>query len=93
MPGFPAADTGWGGDGFVPGEPVRVPHPVRVGKHPAGGDILFVDGSANWVKFENMLFMNSDNPGLERYFAYQEDWGNITASQLNLMKPLSVDFN
>ncbi len=93
MTGFPAADTGWGGDGFVPGEAVRVPHPARSGTHPAGGNILFVDGSANWVKFENMYFMNSDNASLERYFAYQEDWGSLPASDLNKMKPLSSDFN
>jgi prepilin-type N-terminal cleavage/methylation domain-containing protein len=91
MPGFPAADTGWGGDGYVAGEAVRVPHPVSGGKHPAGGNVLFVDDSARWVRFENMYFMNSDNPNLERYFAYQEDWGSLTASQLNLMKPLSSD--
>jgi prepilin-type N-terminal cleavage/methylation domain-containing protein/prepilin-type processing-associated H-X9-DG protein len=92
--GFPANDKGWGADGYVPGEPVRVPHPARFGTHPAGGNILFVDGSANWVKFENMYFMNADNVNLNtRWFAYQEDWGSIPASALNLMKPLSGDFN
>jgi prepilin-type N-terminal cleavage/methylation domain-containing protein/prepilin-type processing-associated H-X9-DG protein len=91
IPGFGPTDVGWGGDGFVPGDPVRVPHPARNGTHPAGGNILFVDGSANWVKFENMLFMNTDNVSINRWFAYQEDWGSITASQLNLMKPLSAD--
>ena len=93
IPGFPAADVGWGGDGFVPGEPVHCPHPVRGGTHPAGGNILFVDGSANWVKFQNMFLMNTDDLSINRFFAYQEDWGILTASQLNLMKPLSTDFN
>ena len=93
IPGFPAKDVGWGGDGYVPGEPVRAPHPVHGGTHPAGGNILFVDGSANWVKFENMLLMTTDNLSYNRWFAYQEDWGSVTASQLNLMKPLSTDFN
>ena len=87
-----ATDIGWGADGYVPGQPVRVPHPSNAGTHPAGGNILFVDGSANWVKFENMYFMNSWNANLARVFAYQEDWGTITPSQLNLMKPLSADF-
>jgi prepilin-type N-terminal cleavage/methylation domain-containing protein/prepilin-type processing-associated H-X9-DG protein len=92
IPGFPANDVGWGADGYVPGEPVRVPHPVQGGKHPAGGNILFVDGSANWVKFENMLFMTSDSNNLNaRWFAYQEEWGNLTAAQLYAMKPLSSD--
>jgi prepilin-type N-terminal cleavage/methylation domain-containing protein/prepilin-type processing-associated H-X9-DG protein len=92
-PGFPADDVGWGGDGYVPGETVRVPHPAPGKRHPQGGNILFADSSANWVKFENMLFINSWNPGSVRGFGYQEDWGNITPSQLNLMKPLPADFN
>jgi prepilin-type N-terminal cleavage/methylation domain-containing protein/prepilin-type processing-associated H-X9-DG protein len=86
-------DIGWGADGYVPGNPVRVPHPATVGTHPAGGNILFADGSANWVKFENMYFMNTWNVSLARIFAYQEDWGSLTPAQLNLMKPLSSDFN
>ena len=92
-PGFPADDIGWGADGYVQGEPVRVPHPVSGKKRPLGGNILFADGSANWVKFESMFFMNSWNPSSVRAFAYQEDWGNVTASQLNLMKPLPGDLN
>jgi prepilin-type N-terminal cleavage/methylation domain-containing protein len=91
-PGWPADDIGWGGDGYVSGEPVRVPHPAPGASHPLGGDILFVDGSANWVKFEKMYFMNTWSASLARIFAYQEDWGDLTASQLNLMKPLSADF-
>jgi prepilin-type N-terminal cleavage/methylation domain-containing protein/prepilin-type processing-associated H-X9-DG protein len=86
-------DIGWGADGYVPGQPVRVPHPSSFGTHPAGGNILFVDGSANWVKFENMYFMNTWNTSLSRVFAYQENWGSLTAAQLNEMKPLSSDFN
>ena len=84
--------VGWGGDGATVGETPRVPHPSHAGTHPAGGNILFVDGSANWVKFEKMYFMNTFDTGHARFFAYQEDWGNLTASQLNLMKPLSSDF-
>jgi prepilin-type N-terminal cleavage/methylation domain-containing protein/prepilin-type processing-associated H-X9-DG protein len=91
QPGFPANDIGWGADGYVPGEAVRVPHPVRGGTHPAGGNVLFVDGSANWVKFENMYFMNTYSLSIARFFAYQEDWGDLTASDLNKMKPLSAD--
>jgi prepilin-type N-terminal cleavage/methylation domain-containing protein/prepilin-type processing-associated H-X9-DG protein len=91
--GWPAADIGWGADGYVPGEPVRVPHPSGTGKHPDGGNILYVDGSANWVKFANMYFMNSFSVGTARIFAYQEDWGNLTTLQLNAMKPQTTDFN
>jgi prepilin-type N-terminal cleavage/methylation domain-containing protein/prepilin-type processing-associated H-X9-DG protein len=97
IPGYGTAsqpDKGWGGDGWVLGEPLHAPHPVSHGKHPAGGNILFVDGSANWVKFENMLFMNTDDTSINRWFAYQENWGNIPANKLNLMKPSpTLDFN
>jgi prepilin-type N-terminal cleavage/methylation domain-containing protein/prepilin-type processing-associated H-X9-DG protein len=92
MPGFPATVIGWGADGYVAGEPFHVPHPAKGGTHPAGGNILFVDGSANWVKFENMYLMNTYDLQYARFFAYQEDWGNVLPSQLNLMKPLSSDF-
>ena len=88
-----ATDIGWGADGYVPGQPVRVPHPVRGGSHPAGGNILFVDGSANWIKFQNMYFMNSWNAATVRAFAYQEDWGTLTSSDLAKMQPLSSDYN
>jgi prepilin-type N-terminal cleavage/methylation domain-containing protein/prepilin-type processing-associated H-X9-DG protein len=92
--GFPANDVGWGADGYVPGELVRVPHPASSGTHPAGGNILFADGSANWVKFQSMYFMNSDNANLNnRWFAYQEDWGSLTSSDLNKMAPLSADLH
>jgi prepilin-type N-terminal cleavage/methylation domain-containing protein len=88
---FPPQCVGWGADGYVPGEAVRVPHPSSKGSHPAGGNVLSADDSAKWVKFENMFFMNTDN-GAIRSFAYQEDWGNLTPIELNKMKPLSADF-
>ena len=43
IPGFPASDVGWGGDGFVPGEPVHCPHPVR------GGPTLPVATFCSWM--------------------------------------------
>ena len=66
---------------------------VYAGTHPDGGNILFVDGSANWVKFVNMFFMNSFDVGVARIFAYQENWGSLTAAELNMMKPQPTDFN
>jgi len=90
--GIPGAQIGWGADGFVPGQPIRVPHPGSSGKHPAGGNILFADGSARWIKFENMYFITSFDKKAHIY-AYQEDWGSITPAQLNLMKPQASDFD
>ena len=92
LPGFPANDTGWGADGYVAGQPVRVPHPAKTSPCPAGGNILFVDGSAKWVKFQNMYFMNTFDSGTARCFAYQEGWGSLTGVQLNKMLPTSTDF-
>jgi prepilin-type N-terminal cleavage/methylation domain-containing protein/prepilin-type processing-associated H-X9-DG protein len=91
-PGFPSNDIGWGGDGYTPGQPVRVPHPASHASCPAGGNILFVDGSANWVKFQNMYFMNTYSLTVARAFAYQEDWGSLTGAQLNKMLPTSTDY-
>ncbi len=86
-------NNGWGFDGQTPTFPARVPHPRKDGA-PAGGNQLFVDGSAKWVKFEDMLFLNSWNPGTRRVFAfaYQEDLGNLTAGQITQMKPTPADF-
>jgi len=83
---------GWGYDGFTAGFPQKVPHPRPGKKHPDGGNQLFVDGSVRWIKFEKMYFLTSWNPGSRRLFAYQEDWGNVTPSQLNAMKPTAQDF-
>ena len=90
-------DTGWGQDGATTGFPARVPH-ARSGKsHPDGGNILFTDGSARWIKFENMYYLTSwrTDTTSRRLFAYQEDWGslNLTTAQLNAMKPTTTDFN
>jgi prepilin-type processing-associated H-X9-DG protein len=67
-------------------------HPAAKGKHPDGGNVLFTDGSARWIKFANMYFITSFEADA-RIFAYQEDWGNITPAQLNLMKPQATDFD
>jgi prepilin-type N-terminal cleavage/methylation domain-containing protein/prepilin-type processing-associated H-X9-DG protein len=91
--GHPSAPAGWGADGFVPGQPVRVPHPRSGKKHPDGGNILFVDGSGRWIKFEDMYFMHCWSPSGGRLFAYQEDWGRLTPTDLNRMKPQASDFN
>jgi len=89
--GSAPADIGWGADGYVAGQPVSVPHPRAGRKSPDGGNILLVDGSARWIKFENMYFMTTWNTS-RRLFAYQDDWGNLTQTQLNSMKPLASDF-
>jgi prepilin-type N-terminal cleavage/methylation domain-containing protein/prepilin-type processing-associated H-X9-DG protein len=86
------APPGWGADGYVTGQAIRVPHARAGKKHPDGGNVLFVDCSARWVKFENMSFMHSWDVGAARLFAYQEDWGKLTTAQLNALKPQPADF-
>lgn len=85
--------SGWGADGDVPGEPVHVPHPRASGDGiPDGGNTLFTDGSVRWIKFENMFLLTSWSPSTRRIFAYQEDWGTLTQSQLTQMQPQPSDF-
>jgi prepilin-type N-terminal cleavage/methylation domain-containing protein len=86
-------ETGWGADGYVAGEPITVPHPAYKRKSPAGGNNLFVDCSARWVKFRDTYFMNSWNVSGRRLFAFQENWGNLTEIQLMQMRPLPSDLN
>ena len=89
---FTPAAEGWGYDGYTFGKPVRVPHPRSGKKHPDGGNVMFVDGSVRWIKFEKMYFLTSWRAD-RRLFAYQEDWGNVTQAQLNSMKPQAADLN
>jgi len=43
-------------------------------KTPAGGNEVFVDGSANWIKFQNMYFFHQypGSTGPRQFFWYQE---------------------
>ena len=43
---------------------------------PTGGNQAYVDGSVRWVKFGQMYFIHSWNPGARQYYAYQEDLGD-----------------
>ena len=82
---------GWGADGAVTGQPARVPHPRFSSPVPAGGNVLLTDCSARWVKYENMYFMTSWNPGSRHIFGWQDDWGKLTSAQLKAMKPTATD--
>ena len=82
---------GWGYDGHVTGIKDIVPHPRSGRVSPDGGNTLFTDGSARWIRFENMFFMTTWNAN-RRLFAYQEDFGSLTAAQVAAMKPIAADF-
>jgi prepilin-type N-terminal cleavage/methylation domain-containing protein len=69
-------DGRWGGGrdtSFKNMPPHKSRGPVGL---PEGGNQLYMDGSANWVKFEKMLFIHSWNVGGSRdaYF-FQQDLG------------------
>jgi prepilin-type N-terminal cleavage/methylation domain-containing protein len=55
---------------------------------PAGGNQLYADGSASWMRFERMLFIHSWDAGGSRdsYF-YQEDLGEKLEAQRTRLKP------
>jgi len=65
--------------------PVRclgVTTPTRCFAHasngkPIGGNQCYADGSVRWVKFQQMYFIHSWNPGGRQYYIYQEDLGDI----------------
>jgi hypothetical protein len=58
-------------------------NPVR--GTPAGGNELFIDGSARWIKLNQMLFVHSWNVARELYI-YQEDLGDLESKRASLTK-------
>jgi prepilin-type N-terminal cleavage/methylation domain-containing protein len=62
------------------------PHP-RKNRVPDGGNELFVDGSARWIKFEKMYFLHSwDTSGRKAYF-YQEEVDPALQPRLQALSP------
>ncbi len=73
------------GRGMVWGDSAQVPpsgflklpaHADRNGR-PAGGNELFIDGSARWVKAKSMLFIHSWSPSTRELYFFQEDLGEL----------------
>lgn len=52
--------------------PNMPPHPASAGV-PAGGNHLYLDGSAFWIPFEKMYFLHSWNPSGRAAYFFQED--------------------
>ena len=60
-------------------------HKGSSGALPAGGNEVFIDGSARWIKANTMLFIHSWSTGRPLYF-YQEDLGVLEPQRGNLAK-------
>jgi hypothetical protein len=55
---------------------------------PAGGNQVFVDGSARWINFDKMLFIHSWTAnGSRNAFFYQEDLGDFVPTSRDKAKP------
>jgi prepilin-type N-terminal cleavage/methylation domain-containing protein len=67
---------GWGNT-TSPSEPgfLFTPPHRKGGKRPAGGNEVFCDGSVSWIKYEQMYFLHSWNPGTAYCFFYQDASG------------------
>ena len=72
----------WGGStkGFVA-------HQRPGSQFPDGGNHLTVDGSVNWIKWENTLDITTFWPRTYNYFFYQTDLGAMTPLEVSLLVP------
>ena len=62
-------------------------HKDGVATLPAGGNEVFIDGSARWIKAREMYFIHSWNTSRELYF-FQEDLGALEPFRNNSRNPL-----
>jgi prepilin-type N-terminal cleavage/methylation domain-containing protein len=68
-------DGAWGGQRGVTRDSAYKDMPPHRGpsKVPEGGNQVFVDGSARWIKFKQMYFLHSWDPGARLSYMYQQD--------------------
>jgi len=81
-------DRRWGGGrdtAFKDMPPHRSASPTKM---PAGGNQLFMDGSARWIRFKEMLFIHSwAADGTRDAYMYQEDLGERLEARRDRIKP------
>jgi len=64
----------------------NLPAHKGAGGLPDGGNEVFVDGSARWIRANSMVFVHSWAPGNRQLFIYQEDLGALENRRANLMR-------
>ncbi|MBI3191211.1 MAG: type II secretion system protein [Pedosphaera parvula] len=80
-------DNKWGGgrDTAFKGMP---PHRATSVKRPIGGNQVHMDGSARWVKFNDMLFLHSwDTGGTRDAYFFQQDIGEDLEKKRTQLRP------
>jgi prepilin-type N-terminal cleavage/methylation domain-containing protein len=81
-------DGAWGGVKGVTRDTAFKDMPQHQGanKVPSGGNQVFVDGSARWIKFQQMYFLHSWDPGGRLSYMFQEDVDPKLAPKLDSLR-------
>ncbi|MEK7781630.1 MAG: prepilin-type N-terminal cleavage/methylation domain-containing protein [Verrucomicrobiota bacterium] len=79
-----AADLVGRSDGVTWNSFSQTPTHKDSGPLPAGGNQVFIDGSARWIKAKTMMFLHTWTTPRELYF-YQDDLGALESQRASLM--------
>jgi len=63
-----------------------VAHQRHGTQHPDGGNHLTVDGSVNWIKWENLLQITTFNTSTRLFYFYQNDLGLINPADVRYLQ-------
>jgi prepilin-type N-terminal cleavage/methylation domain-containing protein len=61
-------------------------HKNKGGNLPDGGNEVFADGSAQWIKANKMYFIHSWNTATREIYFWQDDLSTLNVAQLNTVK-------
>jgi prepilin-type N-terminal cleavage/methylation domain-containing protein len=63
-----------------------VAHQRPNAQYPDGANHLTVDGSVNWIKWENLLQINTFDTSTRLFYFYQDELGTISSANLTYLK-------